>query len=258
MHENLGIPKQYLEVMGPIFCQTIRPVLMAASAMPSTLNTTSIPQTSTSSNIVSSATTSSMESIMKTPCTNTSSFWSRDSRSAWLRFFRIIAFQMKRGYLGVPNKNDPDNPTSGALEADSAKGNAETDTSIGGGLTKSTNQQSTGSSDKSQYLLLHHPSTTSEGSHITKKRLARHKMLAISGFTSGFTKSFDVSSGCPITGQNISGPSHNPGSSSTPFVISDSHAQRKAMFLKQYYHQPNRRVSIADESFNVTSCGYVR
>ena len=72
------------------------------------------------------------------------------------------------------------------------------------------------------------------------KILPFHK-LAISGFSSGFSKTFDASTGCPMTGQGNPGPS-----SSTPYVISDSHAQRKAMFLKQYYEQPNRRVSVND------------
>ena len=248
LHENLGIPKQYLEVMGPIFCQIIRPVLMAAAAMPNTLNTTvtSPTDTSTTSSLVTSSAMNPSIDIMRTTSgATTPSFWSRDSKSAWIRFFRIIAFQMKRGYIGATQTNEVDNQATGVIRQDSSKSNVETDSSAG----QVSNLPSSASTDNSQYLLLHHPSTTSEGSHKTKKRLARQKMLAISGFTSGFAKSFDVASGCPITGQNISGVT---GSSTTPYVISDSHAQRKAMFLKQYYHQPNRRVSIDESS------GYVR
>jgi hypothetical protein len=185
----------------------------------------------------------SIDIMRKTSGATTHSFWSRDSKSAWIRFFRIIAFQMKRGYIGAAQTNEVDNQATGAIRQDSSKSNVEIDPSAG----QTTNLQSSGSTDNSQYLLLHHPSTTSEGSHKTKKRLARQKMLAISGFTSGFAKSFDVSSGCPMTGQNISGVT---GPSSAPYVISDSHAQRKAMFLKQHNHQ--RRVSIDESS------GYVR
>ena len=46
--------------------------------------------------------------------------------------------------------------------------------------------------------------------------------------------------------------------STTPSVISDSHAQRKAMFLKQYYNQPNRRVSIGYDQTVDDSSGYAR
>lgn len=53
----MGVHKQYLDVMGPIFCQALRPILQAEG------------------------------------------LWDNDTRTAWLRFFRIIAYKMKGGYL---------------------------------------------------------------------------------------------------------------------------------------------------------------
>ena len=256
LHENLGIPKQYLEVMGPIFCQIIRPVLMAAAAMPTPINPTITSPTETTSIISSSGVNPSSDNIRSTSSTTTASFWSRDSKSAWLRFFRIIAFQMKRGYIGKLPTKDSDNQVAGTTGAETSKGSSQTDISSGAFNSQGTNLQSSGSTDNSQYLLLHHPSTTSEGSHKTKKRLARQKMLAISGFTSGFAKSFDLSSNCPLTGQNLSGVT--TGGSTNPFVISDSHAQRRAMYLKQYNQLPSRRESIGYVQPIEDSSGYAR
>ena len=243
-HENLGIPKQYLEVMGPIFCQIIRPVLMTAAAMSTTSINTTTPSPTAASPVVLVPNISSIDTRRTSVA-----LWGRDSKSAWLRFFRIIAFQMKRGYCGTSQIIDSDNHPVGVLGSDTCAPNTETDPSTGGVNITGSNLQSMGSTDNSQYLLLNHPSTTSEGSHITKKRLARQKMLAISGFTAGFAKSFDIAPGCPMVGQNISGVT---GPSTSPYVISDSHAQRKAMFQKQYNQHYKRRVSI-DESI-----GYVR
>ena len=234
LHENLGIPKQYLEVMGPIFCNVIRQVLATAAAIPSTLDMAQSEPTDSSS-ITSPTSNSSFNGIRSAPRTTTApSTWSRDSKSAWLRFFRIIAFQMKRGYIGLPETRELDTKNVCSTGIDDLQGIADSDIQPGA-------LQKSGSTDNSQYLLLHHPSTANEGSHKRKKILARHKMLAISGFSSGFSKTFDASTGCPMTGQGNPGPS-----SSAPYVISDSHAQRKAMFLKQYYEQPNRRVSVND------------
>ena len=237
-HEYMGIPKQYLEVMGPIFCQTIRPVLMAAAAMPAAAIDATITSSTTPESGASSATAPPAGT---TPAT----LWGRDSKSAWLRFFRIIAFQMKRGYTGTTQHTDSDNDEVGALGVDTSTSNLERCPSSGGVHTQGGKLQKRCSTDNSQYLLLHHPSTGTEGSHIAKKRMARHKMLALSGFA----KSFDVGPSCPMGGQNISSVT---GTSTNPYVISDSHAQRKAMFQKQCNQHNNRRVSI-DES-----CDYVR
>ena len=243
--------------MGPIFCQIIRPVLMAAAAMPTPLNPTIISPTETSSIASSSGVHPSSDTIRSTSLITTASFLSRDSKSAWLRFFRIIAFQMKRGYIGTIQTNDSDNQAAGSTGVEPSKGSSQTDISTGGCPAQATNLSTSSSTDNSQYLLLHHPSTTSEGvTHKTKKRLARQKMLAISGFTSGFAKSFDLSSNCPMTGQTHYGVT--TVNSTTPSVISDSHAQRKAMFLKQYYNQPNRRVSIGYDQTVDDSSGYAR
>ena len=59
----MGVHKQYLDVMGPIFCQALRPILQAEG------------------------------------------LWDNDTRTAWLRFFRIIAHRMKGGYLEGSNTN---------------------------------------------------------------------------------------------------------------------------------------------------------
>ena len=149
----MGIPKQYLEVMGPIFCQIIRPVLMAAASMPSTLNTTVTSPTETST-IFRSDTLNPSIDIMRTSVhgATTPSFWTRDSKSAWIRFFRIIAFQMKRGYIGATQTNEVDNQATGTMRQDSSKSNVETDSAA----VQGSNLQSLGSTDNSQYLLLHH------------------------------------------------------------------------------------------------------
>ena len=254
IHENLGIPKQYLEVMGPIFCQIIRPVLMAAAAMPTPINPTVTSPTETSSITSSSGIkpSNTNENIKSSFTTSTASFWSRDSKSAWLRFFRIIAFQMKRGYIGTIPTNDSDNQATGKTGAENSKSNSQTDISNSGCNSQGTNLSTSASTDNSQYLLLHHPSTASDGSHKTKKRLARQKMLAISGFTSGFAKSFDLSStNCPMTGQALSG--LTAGNSSNQFVISDSTAQRRAMYLNK-----GRKPSIGYAQPIPASAGYER
>ena len=242
--------------MGPIFCQIIRPVLMAAAAMPTPLNPTITSPTETTSIISSSGANPANDNIRSTSASTTASFWSRDSKSAWLRFFRIIAFQMKRGYIGTIPTKDSDNQATGTTGAEASKCNSQTDISSGGCNSQGNNLSSSASTDNSQYLLLHHPSTTSEGSHKTKKRLARQKMLAISGFTSGFAKSFDLSSNCPMTGPTLSGVT--TGGSTNPFVISDSHAQRRAMYQKQYFQNPSRRESIGYAQPIDDSTGYSR
>ena len=152
--------------MGPIFVQTIRSVLLSSSTNVS-------PGTSIS-------------------------LWSRDTKPSWLRFFRVIALQMKRGYVGYSSF---DEIRSNSLEA--------SDT-VSPTAPSQTNPQSC----QGQYLLLSHASN--EG----KKRLARQKMIS------------ETSS------------NRDCGAA----VISDSHAQRKAMFLKQY---KQRRISV-DEPPNQT------
>ena len=163
---------------------------------------------------------------------------------------------MKRGYIGTIPTNDSDNQAAGTTGVEPSKGSSQTDISTGGCPAQATNLPTSSSTDNSQYLLLHHPSTTSEGgSHKSKKtaRLARQKMLAISGFTSGFAKSFDLSSNWPMPGQTISGvTTGNSAIRNSTNVISDSHAQRKAMFLKQ------RRVSIGYDQPIDDSSGYAR
>ena len=165
-HESLGIPKQYLEAMGPVFYHTIRPVL---------------------------------QSFSSTESPGSTSLWRRDTKPAWLRFFRVIALQMKRGYRGQLSFDDQ---RSISLETSESF---------------SPSHSSQVCSFGNQYLLLQHPSA--DGT--TKKRLARQKMTtSIASATN---------------------------SNSVGAVISDSHAHRKAMFLKQYNKYYKRRISVDDQ-----------
>ena len=84
-HEELGIPKQYLEAVGPLFVQAIRPVLMTAASNASTASASGLPVSSPNS------------------------LWTRDTKPSWLRFFRVITLQMKRGYVNkVSQKTNED------------------------------------------------------------------------------------------------------------------------------------------------------
>ena len=55
LHEEAGVRRQFLDAMGPAFCQAARPALQAKG------------------------------------------LWGEDVREAWLRVFRIVAFNMKKG-----------------------------------------------------------------------------------------------------------------------------------------------------------------
>lgn len=88
VHASCGVRKQHLDILGPVFCQTIRPVLQVEGQ------------------------------------------WTTDVRAAWLRFFRLIVFHMKRGYdlsnssSGRPNTNTPVNtsPVGKSAEATPCSG----------------------------------------------------------------------------------------------------------------------------------------